>query len=203
MNANGRLISAGGNHVIFSSTTQLEPGAPIAGTEAVYDRTIDPGSGTEETHVVSLLPGDLSPGAGQKAEYQGASPDGRGVAFTIGNTLYLRHDNATTYQVAENVTFAGVAEGGSRIFYLKAGDLYRFDAAGEATTRFTASGDVTVVPDCPGGRRSQPRRGLAGGGGRKSLPLRGRAALLRRHRDQTGRGGRRRQFQIRRDRPVD
>ncbi|HXR60064.1 MAG TPA: hypothetical protein VN732_01945, partial [Solirubrobacterales bacterium] len=39
----------------------LEPEAPHDGA-AVYDRTRDPVSGDEETHVVSLLPGSLTPG---------------------------------------------------------------------------------------------------------------------------------------------
>jgi hypothetical protein len=138
--AKGKLISENGGHIIFASSKQLEPAAPPDGTSVIYDRTAD---GTN--HVVSLLPGELTPAVGQTAAYEGASLDGRGVAFRLAGTLYLRRDDAQTYEVGSGVAFAGVAEGGGRIFYLQGGDLWRLDAEGGARTAFTASGDVTVV----------------------------------------------------------
>jgi hypothetical protein len=145
--AQGRWITAGGTHIVFESpqqlghtAVQLEPDAPPTGTQAIYDRTAD-----EVTHVVSLLPGNETPKAGENATYEGASSDGRDIAFSIKGTLYLRHDDATTYEVAKEATFAGVAEGGGRVFYLKGGNLFAFDVATQETIPFSSSGDVTPV----------------------------------------------------------
>src|SRR5262249_1921554 len=137
-------------HVIFeggviSPPVQLEPNAPPSGTRAVYDRTIDPGTGEEETHVVSLLPGDITPAKGESAIFEGASLDGRGIAFAIGKKLYLRFDDTETYEVGEGVTMAGVAEGGERVFYLEGGDLFALDINDPEPVQFTESGYVIPV----------------------------------------------------------
>jgi hypothetical protein len=139
LNAEGLLISENGGHVIFSSSQQLEEGAPPAGTQGLYDRTAD-----EVTHVVSLLPGDETPAAGKTAFYIGASLDGKGIVFRIANTLYLRYNDEETYELGEGLTFEGIAEGGNRAFYLQGGKLWRFDAPSEERTEFS-SGAVTPV----------------------------------------------------------
>jgi hypothetical protein len=147
----GNLISTGGGHVIFSTTrlggrdpVQLEPDAPPSGTAAIYDRT------GAVTHVVSLLPGDVTPGAGEDAVYLGASRDGLGIAFTIEapgfeEALYLRYADRDTFKIGRGVTFAGIAEGGGRIFYVEGGNLFAFDVGTEAVIPFTTSANVTVV----------------------------------------------------------
>jgi hypothetical protein len=143
--ATGRSIGEGGEHIVFSSFVQLEENAPPDGTGAIYDRTAD-----EVTHVVSLLPGDVVPGAGQLASYQGASRDGKGIAFQIDSKLYLRYDNEETYEVGETfeggggITFAGIAQGGKRLFYLEGGDLKAYDVEA-GVIDFTDSGDAIPV----------------------------------------------------------
>ena len=136
--ANGRLIGENGSHILFASKTQLEPKAPSGATQAVYDRTPD-----GVTHVVSLMPGEVTPGAGQDALYEGASRDGENVAFSIAGTFYLRQNNAKTFEVGKGLTFAGIAEGG-RVFYLEAGDLKARDPEG-GIVEFSESDDVTPV----------------------------------------------------------
>jgi hypothetical protein len=160
----GGLITEGGAHIIFQTRgvngkqpIQLEPNAPPTGTEAVYDRTIDPVTKAEQTHVVSLLPGDETPAAGQHASYVGASFDGEGIAFSIGSTLYLRVDNEETFEAGSGLTFAGVSEGGSRIFYMEGGDLKALDTTagppGEEIA-FTNLGNVTPVNVSKDGSRA-------------------------------------------------
>jgi DNA-binding beta-propeller fold protein YncE len=152
--ANGFLISEDGEHVIFgtgaiasdSSAVQLEPEAPPSGTRAIYDRTPD-----GVLHVVSLKPGNIPLTGSEKGVYEGASLDGRGVAFKVNSkTLYLRYDNIETYEVGEDVKFAGIAEGGSQIFYTDGEQLWRFDALTGDRTPFS-SGPVTPVIVSPDG----------------------------------------------------
>lgn len=147
----GRFISENGEHVIFTSgsdiypAVQLETNAPPDGTNAIYDRTPD-----EVTHVVSLLPGDATPAGGKNAFYEGASRDGRSIAFKLGGNsatgpLYLRYNNVETVEVAAGGTFAGFSETGSRIFYLEGGDLFGFDAESKETIPFSTGGGVSPV----------------------------------------------------------
>ena len=145
--ARGRWITPGATHVIFSTSAgeavKIEPNAPESGTGAIYDRT------GGETHVVSLLPGPgegLTPADGQNANYIGVSEDGTAVAFEIEGTLYVRLDNAETQEVATgSPTYAGIAEGGSRIFYLSGGNLFAYDTSTETSQPIGSGGETTPV----------------------------------------------------------
>lgn len=165
--AQGLLIADDGEHVIFrtrndseGTAIQLEENAPPSGTAAIYDRTPD-----GVTHVVSLLPGDVTPAAGQNPLYWGASADGEGIAFSFGGTfsggtvtggtLYLRKDNAETIEIAsESWSFAGVSAEGDRVFYLQKGDLFAFDIDTEAVVPFSSGGNVRAVNVSPDGTRA-------------------------------------------------
>jgi Fibronectin type III domain len=153
----GLQITENGEHIIFRTwesagvtPIQLEEDAPPTGTEVIYDRTAD-----EITHVVSLLPGNVTPGAEEDALYRGASADGEGIAFAIDGTLYLRKGNAETFEIATGSWLAaGVSEGGERVFYVQGGNLFAFDTGSESTVQFTASGDVTPVNVSSDGSRA-------------------------------------------------
>ncbi|HXR59719.1 MAG TPA: hypothetical protein VN732_00160, partial [Solirubrobacterales bacterium] len=145
----GKLITEGGGHIVFQTgiaPLQLEAEAAPSGTQAIYDRTPE-----EVTHVVSLLPGNVPAGEHDDALYLDASPDGAGIAFAIDNVLYLRLDNAATYEIGEDVTLADVSEGGRRVFYEEGGDLFAFDIELGEAIRFTETGDAQVVNVAPDG----------------------------------------------------
>jgi sugar lactone lactonase YvrE len=151
--AMGRWIGDGGSHVIFSTggtggpAVPLEPDAPAAGIDAVYDRTSD-----GVTHVVSLLPGDVTPTT--DAEFAGVSADGSGVIFRVEGKLYERRDDTNTVEVAPaGSTFAGISRNGNRVFYVRPGDpsefwignVFAFDSDLSETTQLTTAGGATVI----------------------------------------------------------
>jgi hypothetical protein len=144
----GQIVSEGASHIVFSTGTsaknatavQLEPDAAPAPTQAVYDRTAD-----GITHVISLKPGNVPFGAGENAVFVGTSLDALGVAFKVDNVLYLRYDDKETYKVGTGVEYAGIAEGGGRIFYVENGNLEAFDVATNSVIEFAD----TVAPVIP------------------------------------------------------
>jgi len=143
--AGGRWISANGSHAIFTSPVQLEVGAPQSGIEGIYDRTAD-----GALHVISLLPGDLTPGAGTSVAYQGVSADGSTVAFKVTEagiaTLYLRIGDSETVPVASGaIEFGGLSADGDRLTYVKGGDIFSFEATSQATVPVGSGGDSTIV----------------------------------------------------------
>ena len=154
--ARGKLITENGGHIIFETNPvnaseepiQLEPNAPPSGTKVVYDRTSD-----EVTHVVSLLPGNETPKAGD-ARFLGASADGEGIAFELGGKIYLRVGNVETFEIGTGVEFVGVAEEGARVFYLEGGDLFAFDTSSEEAIAFSEVGNAIPVNVATGGTRA-------------------------------------------------
>lgn len=160
--AEGQYISPGGEHVVFTTgkqspqsnwcaialsqsrpcpVRQLEADAPPNGTAAVYDRAAD-----GPTQVVSLLPGDVTPAAGEDAFYQGASKDGTVIAFKINGTLFVRVDDAATEEIAEaEATFGGLSDDGRYLFYVIGGNIHRFDTETEADVEVNSSGDAKMV----------------------------------------------------------
>ncbi len=147
--ARGRLITEGGSHVVFQATNvQLEPNAPPPGIRAVYDRTAD-----EITHVVSLLPGNVTPT--KESTYLNASTDGTAIAFENEGTLYLRLNNAVTFQIgSKGAVFAGVSNGGKRVFYVEGNDLKAFDTEEEKVIDFSETADAVPVNVAPEGTRA-------------------------------------------------
>jgi len=165
--AAGRWISEGGEHVIFDTggnadPVQLETCAPPTGTSAIYDRV--PGGATRCVSV---------PSTGASAEvktqfetldpaYEGASADGTTVAFTVGDTLYARLDNAETVAAAAgSTTFAGISADGGRLIYLD-------DPVGVGVPRGEIFAcDVTAGPCAGPGAAESPLQ--IGSGGESAL----------------------------------
>jgi hypothetical protein len=145
--AQGRWIAPGGTHLIFTSRVPLAEGAPPAGTLGIYDRTPD-----GVTHAISLLPGGITPGTdGVPAEvsYGGASADGSAVAFEVAeggvSTLYLSRDGATVAVSSGENTFAGLSADGRRLTYVRAGNIFSFDAVTGASAQVGSGGKSTPV----------------------------------------------------------
>lgn len=171
--AEGRWISPGGGHVVFTSETPLTADAPPAGTTAIYDR---PAGGL--AHLVSLEPDGATPGVGQDAAYQGTSADGSSVAFTIGSTLYLRHGDET-FEVEEgDLSYAGFSADGTKLVYVALpgptpftavhrGEAFVFDVGTGTSTPVGSGGESVVVNVSANGARVffSSRQQLDGGKG--------------------------------------
>lgn len=167
-NSQGNYISPGASHVIFTNTEpgtglpleQLEPDGPAAGTQTVYDR-----SPRGPTETVSLLPGDVTPPAGEDAWYKGSSFDGELIAFLLdgfvkfgdplASPLYVRVHNSETQVVTANPnnTFAGIR--GGYVFYADAlttgnnnqtpANLLSYDTVTQTTDVIANTGDARFV----------------------------------------------------------
>jgi hypothetical protein len=137
---------------IFTPARQLEPEAPAAGTQALYDRTAD-----GVTHVVSVLPGGASPAVGEGLGSLTFSKDGTVASFRYGtvgsNPIYVRVDDDRTLAAAPaGAMVEGISNSGETLFYLLGGNLYRFDIETGTTETVVGSGDATVVNLAGSGR---------------------------------------------------
>jgi hypothetical protein len=168
--AQARYVGEGGAHIIFSTGShfsptafhqsvwcygnpqckvlKLEPNAPPTGTGAVYDRSAD-----GPTRVVSLLPGNIKPSAGEEAYWKGTSKDGSATVFEINDSLYVRLVEAeeTKAVASGSPIFAGLSDNGSYLFYVvpsgsgEAGVIHRFDTATGADVEVNPADEGLIV----------------------------------------------------------
>jgi hypothetical protein len=165
--AQGRYISPGGSHVIFSTGRQvgqsgwcsgkpvedcevrrLDPDAAPTGTGTVYDREAD-----GNAHAVSLLPPNVPQVAGQEAFYRGASKNGTSIAFTVEGTLYVRVNSGESGEETEEVAsggvgYAGLSNNGKYLFYVAGGEkgvIHRFETGTEADVAINPGAEGEVV----------------------------------------------------------
>ena len=143
----GRWLAADASPIIFTTENgpngpaiRLEPSAPETGTAAVYERV--PGGPTK---VVSLLPGDITPAAGEDAEYLGTASTGVAVAFRIGDSIYERFGGETKKVVDGPAVFGGLSAGGEWCFYLQGGDVFAFNAVTGVAEAVGSGGKSTLV----------------------------------------------------------
>jgi hypothetical protein len=139
--AETRWISTSAGHLIFTSAVRLETAAPPTGTITVYDRS--PGG---PTHVVSLLPGNVTPLADEDATYLGTAAQGGAVAFRIGGAIYERLANSQTVKVTDGpATYGGMSADGSRVFFVAGGDIFAFDSRAGTTSTVGSGSESTMV----------------------------------------------------------
>jgi len=141
-------------HLFFEANDALTANAVDGGEREnnLYEST----EGT--LRLVNVLPdGKADPNASFGAPPEGneegentanvISTDGSRVFWTDLNTgsLYVRENGTSTVLVAEHATFQTASTDGSRVFYVKGGDLYEDDLAGGVTTDLTPAGEVLGV----------------------------------------------------------
>jgi len=149
LKARSQFVSAGGEHVVFTSKAKLEPDAAPEGTVSVYDRS----AGAGAAQVLSLTPAGAGFGAGEDASYVAASEDGTAVIFKVGGDLYARAHGQTYEIAAAPAAFAGISEDDRYLFYATGtgtapGNLFRFDLETESATEIAENAIfITVSPD--------------------------------------------------------
>lgn len=96
--------------------------------------------------LVNLKPSETqgTPGAELGAASGAISSNGSRVYWSLEGDLYLR-EGSQSYLVDEDASFETASSDGSIAFFTKAGHLYRFAAAGKASTDLTPGGEVEGV----------------------------------------------------------
>jgi hypothetical protein len=139
--ARPRWITEDGSHQIFQSTVQLTADAPTNETLQLYDRT------PAGLKLVSLLPGDVP--TSLESLFAGASEDGSTVLFMAGGNLYARVDNTRTVEIASGllseVLPGGVTAGGSKVFFVREGNIFYYDLQTEEAVPVVAPGNAILV----------------------------------------------------------
>lgn len=134
-------ISTNGDHVYFSqesSPVRLLPASPVAGIQAVYDRTY------AGLRLVSVLPGGAAPSS--SSSFEGASADGSTVLFGTGGTLFARVSGSQTEEIASGGLAAGVSDDGRFAFFTEGtGNLFRYDTLLGTTATVSDTGDSKFV----------------------------------------------------------
>jgi hypothetical protein len=156
-NAKSLYVSAGGTHVVFSSSADLEAVAPPAPTVAIYDRS----AGEIGAEVVSTPPAGAAPAVTEEFEsndavYVGSSEDATTIFFEVDKTLYAHRGGETLQVAAGQVTFAGTSQDGQLVAYMAgsgaaAAELFSCDlAAGPCT----GAGGHAPTPVGPAGSKA-------------------------------------------------
>ncbi|HEY1689486.1 MAG TPA: hypothetical protein VGF95_11565 [Solirubrobacteraceae bacterium] len=147
--------SADFKHLLFEANDALASGAVDTGKHAnnLYD------SVEGQLYTVNILPdGSSAPDASfggptgstingletQSAFSHVISADGSRIFWTDMNngSLYVREDDARTALIAEAATYLTASADGSKVLYIKGGDLYEDDLDVEATHDLTPGGEV-------------------------------------------------------------
>jgi Tol biopolymer transport system component len=129
-------------HVVLSTCAALTPGA----SEVVGAEGCDPTKpnlyqwGEGQLRLINV-----APGANLAAQGAAISEDGSRVYFTEAGKLWLREGPSAPRELAAGAEFQTATPDGSRAFYTKEEQLFRYDAATEVATDLTPEKGVEGV----------------------------------------------------------
>jgi hypothetical protein len=136
------------SHIVLSTCAALTEDAsevpgPAGCDPAAQNLYLSDGQNLD---LINFLPGAGSgtPGAALAPGDRAVSVDGSRVYWTHAGDLYLDHQG-TSILVADEAAFQAASEDGSLAFYLKAGQLYRYDATTGLSASVTSGGPVLAL----------------------------------------------------------